>query len=468
VRPVPAVRPPGFTDPPAGKGPGRYQGQPVSWRPCSEGLQCAQVLVPLDYARPDGTAITLALAKRPATGSNRRGSLFINPGGPGGSGVGYVSYFRNTGLEDYDIVGFDPRGVAGSTPVTCRDTDLAGLLSMDVSPDDPAEQDALVEADRQFGAGCLERSGPLLQHISTVEVARDLDLLRGLVGDERLNFFGASYGTQVGATYATLFPRQVGRMVLDGAVNITQQPSVSQAEGFDRALTAFADWCADRNCSLGRTREEVLAAVQGFVTRLDGQSLRVGQRELTQQLGVAGIVYVLYASAEEYKYLLLALDNAINKGDGTVLLRLADQLSERNAKGEYGQLNFAFPAVRCLDEPDRGVQGEIDLARAAAAQAPVLGPVIGPDLVCALWPVPAVAQRRLEGAGAAPIVVLGNTGDPATPYEYAVSMAQQLKSGVLVTYRGQGHTSYGKSECVQRLVVGYFAQGTVPEDGTTC
>jgi pimeloyl-ACP methyl ester carboxylesterase len=440
----------------------------VSWRACSEGLQCANVLVPLDYARPDGTAITLALAKRPVTSSSRRGSLFINPGGPGGSGVGYVSYFRNSGLEDYDIVGFDPRGVAGSTPVSCRETDLAGLLSMDVSPDSPAEQEALVEADRKFGAGCLERSGPLLQHISTVEVARDLDLLRVLVADQRLNFFGASYGTQVGATYATLFPRQVGRMVLDGAVNITQQPSVSQAEGFDRALTAFADWCAGRDCALGRTREEVLTTVQRFVTRLDGQPLPVGQRELTQQLGVAGIVYVLYASAEEYKYLLLALDNAINKGDGKVLLGLADQLNERNTQGKYGQLNFAFPAVRCLDEPDRGVQGEIDLARSTATRAPVLGPVIGPDLVCALWPVPAVPQRRLEGAGAAPIVVVGNTGDPATPYEYAVSMARQLESGVLLTYRGQGHTSYGKSACVQRLVVNYFAQGTVPEDGTTC
>jgi hypothetical protein len=208
--------------------------------------------------------------------------------------------------------------------------------------------------------------------------------------------------------------------------------------------------------------------VQGFVTRLDGQPLRVGPRELTQQLGVAGIVYVLYASAEEYKYLLLALDNAINKGDGKVLLGLADQLNERNAQGEYGQINFAFPAVRCLDEPDRGVQGEIELARSTAAKAPILGPVIGPDLVCALWPVRPVPQRRLEGVGAAPIVVVGNTGDPATPYEYAVSMAQQLKSGVLVTYRGQGHTSYGKSACVQRLVVSYFAQGTVPEDGTTC
>jgi pimeloyl-ACP methyl ester carboxylesterase len=426
------------------------------------------VLVPLDYNRPDDTAITLSVAKRAATSATRLGTLFVNPGGPGGSGVDYAQRFRSTGLEGYDIVGWDPRGVGRSTPVSCSGADLDGFLSMDISPDDAAEEGALLEADRQFGMKCLERSGPLLQHISTSEVARDLDLLRQLVGEDTLNFFGASYGSQIGATYAELFPRQVGRMVLDGAVNITEDTSVTQAVGFERALEGFADWCAGRGCALGSTRAAVLDSIRSLLTRLDAAPLAVGERQLTQQLAVTGVVAILYANQDYYRYLLQALSAAVNANEGVLLLQLADSLNQRTPGGSYGQINYAFPAVRCLDDHDHGVQGEQDIAKAASEKAPTLGPFFGADLACPMWPVAPAPKLQLVGAGAAPIVVVGTTGDPATPYEYAVSMARQLQSGVLVTFKGRGHTAYGQSACVQQRVVAYLVKGVVPADGALC
>jgi pimeloyl-ACP methyl ester carboxylesterase len=468
LEPAPDVQLPGFTNPPAGSGLQRYESQLLQWSRCQEGLQCATVLVPLDYGRPDGTAITVTMAKKPASADRRLGTLFINPGGPGASGVDYLDSFRSEGLEGYDIIGWDPRGVSRSTPVSCAGVDLDAFLSLDVSPDDAQEQDALVQADRDLGRDCLQRSGPLLEHVSTVEVVRDLDLARGLVGDPKLNLYGGSYATQIGATYAQLFPARVGRMVLDGAVNITEDTSVTQAVGFERALTAFADWCAGKRCPLGSTREQVLAAVRGLWTGLDGDPLRVGSRQLSQQQAVFAVVGRLYGPPDGYPDLMQGLQNAILSRDGRLLLAFADAANYRDPRGRYGQINYAFPAIRCLDQHDHGVQGEIDIANRAATAAPTMAPFFGPDLQCAQWPVPPVPRLKLVGAGAPPIVVIGTTGDPATPYEYAVSMAKQLESGVLVTYRGVGHTAYGQSPCVQRLVDSYLVNGVVPRDGTVC
>ncbi|HEX8508257.1 MAG TPA: alpha/beta hydrolase, partial [Propionibacteriaceae bacterium] len=433
-----------------------------------KGLQCASVRVPLDYGQPDATAITLSMAKKAATAEPRLGTLFIDPGGPGGSGISYVDFFPSKGLEGYDIVGWDPRGVGQSTPVNCSGANLDRITSMDVSPDDDRELAAVLEANRQFGLACLKKSGPLLQHVSTIEVARDLDLLRTLVGDDKANLFGASYGTQIGATYAELFPQRVGRFVLDGAVNITGDTSVTQVQGFERALGAFAEWCARQQCRLGDTKAVVLASISDFWRRLDSNPIQVRQRQLTQQLGLAGVQVLLYSNQRGYPLLQRALESAIKDSSGNALLALADQLSDRSPQGRYGQINYAFPAIRCLDEADRGVQGELELAAASISKAPTIGPISGPDLVCTRWPVAAVPPLKLVGAGAAPIVVIGTTGDPATPYEYAVSMAKQLRSGVLISYRGVGHTGFDQSACVQKHVLSYLNQGVVPKDGTTC
>ncbi len=470
LEPVPAVRPTGFTTPPPGLGLDRYRRQPLSWTTCRQVLQCATVKVPLDYAHPDQTAITLALARHPATGATPRGSLFINPGGPGGSGVSYVDYFNRTGLEDYNIVGWDPRGVGASTPVECEGgAALDRYFSVDVSPDNGAEQTALLDSEKQFGASCLARSGALLEHVSTTETVRDLDLLRGLVGEDKLSYFGSSYGTQIGSLYAQLFPDHVGRMVLDGAVDITAKPSVVQIEGFERALGSFAAWSAAHKTPLGSSEEEVLQTVTDLLHGLDLTPLPVAGRTLSQQQGVAAVVFSMYGGRDGWRVLEQGLYAAVARQDGAILLQIADRSNERSTRGTYGQVTYAFPAVRCLDQAEGSLRKALQQWQDVAQKAPILGRLGGPNLTCPSWPVvPAPRPPEITGEGAPPIVVIGTTGDPATPYEYAQGMAQQLVSGVLVTLQGEGHLAYAQSACIRQVVDRYLVQGQVPADGTRC
>ena len=470
VQPIPPVVPNGYHDPPPGSGPARYQQQELRWQPCGNGLSCTAVLAPLDYARPDGTAITVTMARRAATSEPRLGTLFINPGGPGGSGTSYVEYFNPAGLEGYDIVGWDPRGVGYSTPVTCMGpAELDRFYAMDGSPDDQAEERARNEAVQGFGRSCLERSGTLLQHVSTVETVKDLELLRGLVGDDKINYFGSSYGTRIGALYAELYPQRVGRMVLDGSVNLSGSDTISQTEGFERALNNFASWCAEQRCRLGDTKAAVLAQVESYLEALDQAPLPVGDRTLTQQLGVEGVFHSMYGGERSWERLRDALVAAIFDRDGRALLMLGDRSNFRRDDGSYDQINYSFPAVRCLDSQDVSVRKKQQEYAKISKAAPVLGRLGGADLTCVLWPVaPAPPPPSVDGAGARPVLVIGTTGDPATPYEYAVDMADRLESGVLITFEGEGHLAYGQSECVQELVQDYLARDRVPPDRSRC
>ena len=471
LQPIPAVKPEGFTRPPPGRGITRYERQRLDWQPCGHGFFCSTMLAPLDYAKPDGTAITLMVAKRPGKGDEHLGSLIINPGGPGGSGVGYVGYFDAAGLEDYDIVGWDPRGVGRSTPVTCwGQADLDRYFAMDSSPDDAAELQARIDQQTDFGRSCLNGSGALLEHVSTMETVRDLDLLRGLVGDAKLNYFGASYGTRIGALYAEMFPQRVGRMILDGAVDVNSNSKITQVDGFERALHHFALWCAEANCRMGSQQDDVIYVIKNFLDQLDQQPMKASDgRTLSQQQGVEAVLYSMYGGTSSWPMLRDALDEAIFDHDGSKMLQLADASDRRNRDGSYGQLNYAFPAIRCLDSQDDSVRAAEKRLAQESRTAPVLGPLNGPDLVCARWPVkPAPKPPTVDAHGAPPIVVIGTTGDPATPYEYAQSMARALGSGVLVTLDGEGHLAYGQSACVRKLVVAYLVQDEVPSNGTRC
>ncbi len=466
---VPGVRPVGLTDPPPRQGLARYSDQPVDWQPCGTGLVCARVLAPLDYDDPDGTALTLALAKRPATGSTNRGPLFLNPGGPGGSGVSLVRGFDPAGLADFDLIGWDPRGVGSSTPVSCYGgADLDRYDSIDDSPDNPAEVQALLTEHRRFGASCLARSGVLLEHISTAETVRDLDLLRELVGADRLSYLGFSYGTLIGSLYAQSYPTRVNRMVLDGATDITDG-SVSQVSGFDRAFRHLARWCGEgARCGLGASPSEVQTTVLDFLGRLDTQPLTVGRRGLSQQQGVQAVLDALYGGERGWAAVGAELRSAI-AGDGAALLAHADRADYRRADGSYSTLAYGFPAVRCRDSRDVQVAAVEKEAVAENAAAPALGPLNGPDYLCTQWPVaPGPARPRITAAGASPILVVGTTGDPATPYEWAQAMTKQLDSAVLLTLDGEGHTAYGQSACVRQQVQRYLVEGTLPGAGARC
>ncbi|MDR1236672.1 MAG: alpha/beta fold hydrolase [Propionibacteriaceae bacterium] len=462
------AKPAGFTTAPKGAGLSGYLLQKIKWKKCSGG-ECATVLAPLDYSHPAEQALTLSLKRIKASKSPKIGTLFINPGGPGASGVEYVTGFARKGLERFDIVGWDPRGVGGSTPVKCfGDKDADKLNALDFSPDTAKERQQLIDADRAFGKSCWEHSGVLLEHISTVETVKDLDLLRQLVGDKKLTYLGYSYGTAIGATYAELFGANIRQMVLDAAVDIADNDEVIQAQGFDTALEHFASWCAKRRCSLGNSAKKVISKLGDWLDKLDQKPVKSGSRKLTQTLAMLGIGIFLYSGENGWPSLLQAVNEAM-KGKPAWLLMAGDSLNGRDPDGSYSSLFYSFNAISCLDYSDEGLAQADKDWEADKKKAPFFGKYFGPGYLCPVWPVRPSPELTITGPDAPPILVVGATGDNATPYQQAVDMAKQLVSGVLVTYQGEGHGAFGgNSTCIDKIVIKYLVDGTVPKDGVKC
>ncbi|MGW7361979.1 alpha/beta hydrolase [Streptomyces sp. NPDC054841] len=461
-----------------------YQ-QRLSWRDCGvPGFQCATLKAPLDYAEPDGPTIRLAVSRVKATGPGKRiGSLLVNPGGPGGSAIGYLQGYAGIGYPApvrarYDMVAIDPRGVARSEPVEC----LAGkamdtYTQSDQTPDDKAEINKLSTAYKGFAAGCESRSATVLPHVSTVEAARDMDILRAVLGDEKLSYVGASYGTFLGATYAELFPDRAGRLVLDGAMDPSlpaRQMNRDQTAGFETAFQSFAADCVQRaDCPLGTaSTKDASARLKAFFTKVDAAPVPTGEhRELTESLATTGVIAAMYDEAA-WPQLRDGLTKAMN-GDGDGLLALSDTYYERSGDGSYSNLMYANAAVNCLDLPPAfNTPAQVSSAVADFEKAsPVFGEGFAwASLNCAYWPTPATGSpHRIEAKGADPIVVVGTTRDPATPYKWAQALAGQLSSGTLLTYDGDGHTAYGRgSDCVDTAINTYLLEGTPPPAGKKC
>ncbi|MEU1125526.1 alpha/beta hydrolase [Streptomyces sp. NPDC005899] len=466
-------------------GPGPASSGSLDWQRCEarEGgaapgpeWRCATVEVPLDHAKPDGDTIGIALIRKQATRrSERLGSMLFDFGGPGGSGVEILprAAAAYTGLGTrYDLVGFDPRGVAGSAGVRCRgdEEQERAYREVDMTPDTPAEEAAFVEDGADFGAGCLRLAGRILPHVGTTAAARDMDVIRRALGDAELTYFGVSYGTELGATYAHLFPERVGRFVLDAVVDPTADAvghARNQATGFQRALE---NYLSDR----GQDPQEGTRRVAELLRRVDRDPLPTSSgRQLNENLAVLGIVTPLY-SRSSWPRLTRALDEAVDDGTGDGLLELADSYNGRDASGHYDTQNHAQRAISCADTRARPTAAE---ARALVPEFRELSPVFGPFLAwdtagwCARWPVEGERDTPEASApGAAPVLVIGTTGDPATPYEGARRMADELGDGVgvMVTNEGEGHGSYDGSDCVTSLVDAYFLDGKVPADGYTC
>ena len=471
--PAPAgVAPEGFVNAPLGEGLERYFNQAVHWEPCDTAYECARIVAPLDWAEPNGQAITLAVRRRPANRAPRLGSLFLNPGGPGGSAQDFVRNFNGAGLEQYDLVGVDPRGSGQSTPVVCgnpAETDAYNAL--DWSPDDEGETQILIHGVRAFAEQCRNGSGSLLEHVDSISTAYDFDLVRHLLGDEKLNYLGVSYGTWLGALYAELYPDRVGRMVLDSAVNITENDDMAQTESFERSLHNYAKWCASKSsaCPIGTSEEQVVGKVNAFLGGLDAQPLDVKGRQLTQSLATIGLSYYFFGGETNYATITEVLPWAIVQQDGSFLLSGADAMNGRDKTGRYSTMASACPAISCIDHADRGVVEAFNRWKTDAGKAPVFGTYQGPNALCTLWSVRPVAQVKVTAATAPPIVVLGSTGDPATPYQDAQTMADQMASAVLVTREGGGHGVYDAgSACVNEAVQAYLVRGLVPGDGLSC
>ncbi|KUN33844.1 proteinase [Streptomyces longwoodensis] len=467
-----------------------YYGQKLSWRDCGvPGFQCTTMKAPLDYAKPDGGDVRLAVARKKATGPGKRiGSLLVNPGGPGGSAIGYLQQYAGVGYPApvrarYDMVAVDPRGVARSEPVECLDgPKMDAYTQTDVTPDDQREKTELVDAFKTFAEGCGADAPTLLRHVSTVEAARDMDILRALLGDEKLHYVGASYGTFLGATYAGLYPKRVGRLVLDGAMDPSlsaRRMNLDQTKGFETAFQSFAKDCVRQSdCPLGgrgTTPAQVGRNLTAFFDRLDARPIPTGDadgRTLGESLATTGVIAAMYDESA-WGELSEALTAAVKRGDGSGLLALSDSYYERDPDGRYSNLMFANAAVNCLDLPPSF--DTPDQVTKAVPSFEAASPVFGEGLAwsslnCAYWPVgPTGEPHRIEAKGAAPIVVVGTTRDPATPYRWARSLAGQLASGRLLTYEGDGHTAYGRgSSCIDTAIDTYLLRGTPPAKGKRC
>ena len=452
--------------------------------PDGDTWQCATMKAPLDWDKPEGDTIGLALIRAEADGDAREriGSLVFNFGGPGGSGVTALPAFGEDYAKlrtRYDLVGFDPRGVGRSAPVICQtDQQLDAYFQQDATPDDLAERAEYLEGTKEFNEACEERSERMLPHVGTADAARDLDLMRHVLGDAKLHYFGISYGTELGGVYAHLFPGNVGRAVFDAVVDPTQTPeqgSLGQARGFQRALDNFAEDCVSRTeeCPVGDSAQDVKDRIARLLKDLDSRPIPgVFPRELTQTAATGGIAQALY-SKDFWEYLTEGLQQAYD-GDGRILLLLADSLNGRSENGEYSNLVAANVAVNCADDrPRYGVGHVEERLPAFRAASEVFGDFLAWGMVsCTGWPVTGAAEHPdVSAPGAPPILVIGNTGDPATPYEGARKMARALGEGVGVelTYRGQGHGAYDSgNKCVQDAVHGYLLDGKVPAAGTVC
>ena len=449
----------------------------LTWTSCQGGFQCARLSVPLDYAVPRLGRVSLRLLRLRASGPGTRlGSLLVNPGGPGVSAVDFLRDFARSDTTSllrprFDLVAFDPRGTGGSAPLRCLDTaQLDRFFHVDPDPDTPAEIQALDLQSRALAAGCRRLSARILPHLSTTDAARDMESVRLAVHDRKLTYLGYSYGTALGAAYLDEFPLHVRAMVLDGALDPRSswdQLAVGQARGFELALNSFLAWCGRTPdfCAFRRVvRGDLGAAYDAIAARLERRSVAgsgsrlVGPAELYFGAGEA-----LYTDAS-WPELGAALAD-LRHGDGRSMLQLSDYYLERTATGYSNSLEANY-AVNCVDRPfPRDNASYQRLADRVRRVAPRLGAAIAwGSQGCARWPVPATSRpHAVTGFGSPPIVVIGTTRDPATPYAWAIGLARQLSRGVLLTFDGDGHTAFGRSNaCIDGPVNAYLLTTRAP------
>lgn len=451
----------------------------LAWKGCGSGFQCATLTVPLDPAKPALGTVGIAITRHRATGGSRIGSLLVNPGGPGASAVDFVkdsySSYPKTLRDHFDIAAFDPRGVGHTAPVRCLSTSqLDAYFHLDPVPDTAAEKQALAAGNKKLTDGCEARSARILPYVNTRIVAQDMDRVRAALGDAKLTYLGYSYGTAIGASYLDQFPTHVRAMVLDGALDPTtswDQLLAGQSKGFDVALDAFLANCQKTDCAfrravsgdLGKAYDALAAKVEQH--DLPGSGSRtVGPDEF--QLGVgAG----LYSRGNGWPAIAQGLADA-EHGDGRLLLELNDSYLDRSSSG-YANTDEANFAVNCVDRPwPRTEQPYYDLAAQVGKSYPRFGPAIAlSGIGCATWPVAAQGTpHAVSGKGSPPIVVIGTTRDPATPYVWAQSLAKQLDNGILLTHEGDGHTVFrvGAPNCIIRPVDDYFVSLRAPSPAT--
>jgi pimeloyl-ACP methyl ester carboxylesterase len=452
------------------------------WKACDDSasttsVQCGTLEVPYDYNNPSAGTFTLYVKLRPATNPSLRiGSMMVNPGGPGFGGSSLADdadyYFSSDLTDHFDIIAWDPRGTGKSTPaVDCVDN-YDQYFGLDSPPDSPEEKQALVDASQAFNDECMANSGEILPYISTQASATDMNSIRQALGEDKISYFGFSYGSELGATWATMFPQTVRAAVLDGAVDpnsTSAEEGMAQAKGFEGQLATFLAACSKNKACEFYNGGKSEAAFDALLLDLDAKPLVVSAERTPVTQGVA---FTAVAQAMYSDYYWSQLEKALadaQQGDGAGLLKLYDDYFQRKDDGSYGNELEAFLAISCLDDPGAtSIKAVDDAVPSFVDVAPRLGANFGYGYSCALWPVKAAVKVEVNGKGAGPIVVIGTTGDPATPLASTRNMASELEQGILLIVEANQHTGYGANECINTAVDSYLIDLTVPVSETTC
>jgi len=454
---------------------------PIDWKACdgstSTEVECGNIEVPFDYADPEQGSFVLYVKKHNASNTaNRIGSMMVNPGGPGFGGSSLADdaqyYFSQDLIDNFDIIAWDPRGTGESTPaVDCVDT-YDEYFGLDSPPETPDEEQALIDASQAFNDKCEENSGTILPYISTKASAQDINSLRLALGEEEITFFGFSYGSELGTTWATMFPETVRAIVVDGAVDpnaSSTEEGMNQAKGFEGQLATFLKQCSEKTTCEFHNGGKAEAAFDKLVLDLDAKPLEVSKDRtpVTQ-----GVLFTAVAQAMYSDYYWPQLSEALHAaqgGDGKGILQLYDDYYQRKEDGTYGNELEAFLAISCLDDPGATSTKDVDShIEEFIATAPRLGGNFAYGYSCALWPVKQAAKVTITGKGAGPIVVVGTTGDPATPLDSTRKMALGLEQGILIVVDANQHTGYGANNCVVKAVDDYLIKLIVPANETTC
>lgn len=466
-----------------------FYDQTVSWDACddAEDFECGTVDVPLDYDNPDTDTIQIHLTR--ATDTADQQPVLFNPGGPGSSGISFVQQQVDLMLserlsENISAIGFDPRGVGASEPVACmtgEEFDEARETTHDSST--PEGWEASIELTRELGKDCLERSGDIVKHADTISAAKDMDVIRAALQLPKLDYFGISYGTKLGATYAELFPEQVGKFVLDSVLAPsaeTFEVTKAQSAGFEQSLHEWAAWCADSTeCNVGQPgdADSVLTAVKHFIAQVEEEPLQYpdGRVQPASDL-FYGIVTPLY-SRDSWPMLAMAFEQAMendfaNSNYQPIFLVFADAYHGREPNGEYSNNMDAFNAINCLDytATEKTLEQATAEAEELAQNAPIFGPNMSFSTGCNGWPVePAEPIGATVAEGSDPIVVTSLTSDPATPIHFSRQLAEELDNSIHITVEGEGHGAYSPTnDCITQAIDGYLLDDELPQDGLVC
>lgn len=443
-----------------------------------DGVQTGSLEVPIDPDDPSLGTFDLFLARHLADPDRRVGSLIVNPGGPGVAGSDFAIFadqlFSETLLAHFDIVGWDPRGAGLSEPaLDCVDDYDRFFAGFDITPDDDAERTRTIELAEEFQQGCVERSGAFIQHVGTNDSAGDIDRIRAALGEETISYFGFSYGSELGAVWATMYPDTVRATVLDGAVDPTadqREASLQQVAGFEASLTSFLAWCGDSadDCAF-HNDGDAEGAFDRLMAAVDSTPVPTEDDRPPVDLTVMnnGVVQALYTS-ELWPSLGTALADAA-AGDGRGLLALHDQYFGRRDDSTWDNTIEAFQVIRCMDVTERETVAE---ARAVLDEARAIAPRVMPSTVavpaCGVFPAPDRDRIDITGVGAGPIVVVGTTGDSATPIQGTRRMADALEQGRLVVVEAEQHTGYGANVCITEAVDTYLVTLIAPAVGLVC